>query len=77
MLDPEDLHEVCIAYENLCAAVPENLLTPKLRACIARQVLVLARLHGCDATDLYLRCMRTTTFQISVMVSKSIALQAS
>jgi hypothetical protein len=53
--DPSEIHEMTVAYENVCAAIED--LSPAARQYIAEQIVQLATSGEITSTDLYLKCL--------------------
>lgn len=53
--DPDEIHEMSVAYQNVCAAVED--LSPAVREYIAEQIVQLATSSEINSTELYLKCL--------------------
>ena len=56
--DPEDLHELGVAFENCCAAIPETK-SEAFREQLAFRLINWAALGTVDGTQLYIRALHT------------------
>lgn len=56
--DPEDLHELAVAYENCCVAIPE-MKSEAFREQLAMRLINWAALGPVDGTQLYIRALHT------------------
>jgi hypothetical protein len=57
VFDPDDLHAMGVAFENVCSAIPTSSQTKELREAIARDIVMLASSGKGDSVDLYLACL--------------------
>jgi hypothetical protein len=57
LFGPEALHEMAVAYENVCATIPKRLQTRALRETVARLVIMHAAAGNSDSVQLYLICL--------------------
>jgi hypothetical protein len=57
LFEPHALHEMAVAYENVCSAIPERFRTKALRDVIARRIIMLASGSKADSVELYLTCV--------------------
>ena len=55
---PEDLHEIGVAFENCCAAIPEAK-SEAFREQLALRLMNWAGLGKIDGTQLYMRALHT------------------
>jgi hypothetical protein len=57
VFEPHALHEMAVAYENVCSAVPSRFRTKALREAIARRIVMQAAGGKADSVELYLTCV--------------------
>jgi hypothetical protein len=55
---PDELHEIGVAYENCCAALPE-VASSHGRERLAQKLIGWATVGKPDATQLYMRALHT------------------
>jgi hypothetical protein len=57
VFEPDDLHAMGVAFENVCSAIPTSLQTKELREAVARGIVMHASGGNRDSVDLYLACL--------------------
>lgn len=56
LFEPDALHEMAVAYENVCAAIPRRFRTKVLQEAVARCIIMHASGGKADSVELYLTC---------------------
>jgi hypothetical protein len=67
--DPEEVHELTVAYQNICAAIDGGKPSPETRENIAKLIVNMAIAGERNSTELYLRCLEQCRLQSSFNVA--------
>ena len=66
--DPEEIHELTVAYQNVCAAVENGRPSPDQRERVAHLIVNMAIAGQLKSTELYLGCLKRYRNDTSIEV---------
>jgi hypothetical protein len=70
--DPEEVHELSVAYENVCAAIDGAAPTQEVRDYVAAEIVRMAKSGLRSSTDLYLRCLEHCRNSTNITIMKQV-----
>ena len=67
---PEEINELCVAYQNVCLAIEGASPSPEVREYVAAEIVRMARAGQVNSTDLYLNCLEHCRSRTSISIMK-------
>jgi hypothetical protein len=70
--DPEQIHELSVAYQNVCLAIDGATPSSETREYVAKEIVRLASESQTNATDLYLNCLEHCRKKSNISIIKQV-----